>query len=232
MLGARAQLVGMTTRLSNHIRVCSRPSACCPEPGVACHSTGASRSCSPTGPNWTNRSAHADRMAATAPADRRLRQSSTPAGEVEPHLPSPDGRARDRSTVCAGLCQHGRGPGTLRPITICRRASRANAKTISVGRDRPQRQNIEMRRQTGSHADVRSGGGVDDAGQTGFRPEGLGPGDCQAIRRWQGARGACPKTRGDPAQHVAVGGAIPLVRATGGRLRIPSPGSIRASSRM
>ena len=64
------------------------------------------------------------------------------------------------------------------------------------------------------------------------RPKGLGPGDCQALRRWQGARGACPKTRRDPAQHVAVGGTLPLAGAAGGGLTTPSLGSIRASPRM
>ena len=42
--------------------------------------------------------------------------------------------------------QHDRRSGTLRPVPIGRRASRANGKAISVGRDRPQRQNIKMRR--------------------------------------------------------------------------------------
>ena len=65
-----------------------------------------------------------------------------------------------------------------------------------------------------------------------FRPEGLGTGDCQAVRCWQGARRARPETRCDHAQHLAFGGAVQLARATSSRLRIPSPGSIRGSFRM
>jgi transposase len=62
------------------------------------------------------RSAHARGLATVAPADRRLRQSGTRAGEVEPPVPSPDGRTRDRRVVCPRLCQHGRGSRTFRQV--------------------------------------------------------------------------------------------------------------------
>ena len=52
LLGARAQLVGMTTRLSNHIGACSRRSACCLERCAGCRSTDASRRCLPTEMTW------------------------------------------------------------------------------------------------------------------------------------------------------------------------------------
>jgi transposase len=54
----------------------------------------------------------------------------------------------------------------------------------------------------------------------------------RAIGRRQGARGACPETLCDHAQHLAFGRAIPLVRAAYRRLTRPSQGSIRALVRM
>jgi transposase len=41
LLGARAQLVGMTTRYRSRFAACSRPSVCCLAPCEACHSIGA-----------------------------------------------------------------------------------------------------------------------------------------------------------------------------------------------
>lgn len=52
LLGARAQLVGMTTRLRTISAVGSRPSGCCRVRCVACRSTGGSRACSPIVTMW------------------------------------------------------------------------------------------------------------------------------------------------------------------------------------
>ena len=50
LLGARTQLVGMTTRLSNHIRGYSRPSAFCQARSGDCHSIGRLKFCCSTTP--------------------------------------------------------------------------------------------------------------------------------------------------------------------------------------
>jgi transposase len=155
LLGARLQLVGMTTRLSNHIRGVLKTFGLLPGPmrglpfdrrveALLADRDDVAPIIRPMLAAW----------ATAAPADRHLRQSGTETGEVEPRVPPPNGRAWDRRALCARLCQHDRRSDTLRPVTIRRCTPRANTKTISVGRDRPQRQNIEMRRHACPDADV------------------------------------------------------------------------------
>src|SRR4051794_26431628 len=51
--------------------------------------------------------------------------------------------------------------------------------------------------------------------------KGLGGGHFEALRHGQSPRGACPQIVGDPAQHLAVRRAVPLVRA--GREHLSKP---------
>jgi len=118
LLGARAPLVGMTTRLSNHVRGVLKTFGLLP---------GAMRG-----------------------------------------LPAVDERAGHRGLVCAGLREHGRGPGALCPITIGRRTHGLDAiaershrvmsakltGAVSVRRGRPQRPDFAVRRHAGLHAAV------------------------------------------------------------------------------
>jgi len=60
-----------------------------------------------------------------------------------------------------------------------------------------------------------------DPGQAGLTLEGLGAGDCKTLRRWQGAGGLGPQAVGDPAQHLAVRRAVSLIGAACGRLTKP-----------
>ena len=191
LLGARAQLVGMTTRLSNHIRGVLKTFGLLPGAmrglpfdrrveALLADRDDVAPIVRPMLAAWRQLR---EQIAAFDKAVRVLAKSSPTCR----HLMSVPGIG---VAVRARLCQHGRGSGALRPITIRRRAPRADAEAISVGRDRPQRQDIEVRRHARPHADVRGGGGDHDAGQAGFRPEGLGTGDCKAIGCRQGARGA------------------------------------------
>ena len=220
LLGARAQLIGMTTRLSNHIRGVLKTFGLLP---------GSMRG---------------------LPFDRRVEALLADRDDVAPIVrPMLVAWRQLRQQIAvfdkavrvlvksSPACRHLIGvPGigvlsVLAYVSMIEDPARfgrsrsvgahlgLNTKAISVGRDRPQRQDIEMRRHACPHADVRGGGGADDAGQAGFRPEGVGTGDCQAIRCRQGTRSACPETLCDHAQHLAFGRAIPLVRAAGGHLK-------------
>ena len=61
--------------------------------------------------------------------------------------------------------------------------------------------------------------------------EGLGASDRQAVGTGQGARGAGAEAVGDPAQHLAVGRAVPLVRAARRAPDQADTRSIRAARR-
>jgi transposase len=136
LLGARAQLVGMTTRLSNHIRGVLKTFGMLP---------GAKR-----GQRFDRRveSLLAERadvalivrpmlvaLAATARANCRLRQGGARAGEVQSRMPAPDERAWHSGAFRARLRQHGRGSRALPSLTIRRRTSGADAKAIPVRGD-------------------------------------------------------------------------------------------------
>jgi transposase len=115
LLGARVQLVGMTTRLSNHIRGVLKTFGLLP---------------------GSMRGAPFDRQVEALLVDRddvasiirpmlvawrQLRQQVTTFDKAErilvkssPACTPPDRRAWDRRALCARLCQHGRGSCTLR----------------------------------------------------------------------------------------------------------------------
>jgi hypothetical protein len=59
-----------------------------------------------------------------------------------------------RPTISARLCEHRRRSVAFCPITIGRRAPWAHATTISIGRGRSKRPDIQVRRHPDSNADV------------------------------------------------------------------------------
>ena len=144
--GARAQLVGMTTRLSNHLRGVLKTFGMLP---------GAMRGLpfdrrveellADRGRPGADCPAHADSLAAAARADCRVRQGGACTGKEGPNLPPADERARHRRPVRAGLREHGRGPGALCPVTAGRRAHGADAQAASVRRGGPERQDLAVR---------------------------------------------------------------------------------------
>ena len=88
LLGARTQLTGMTTRLSNHIRGVLKTFGLLP---------GRRRADCP---------ADARCLAATAGADRCFRQGDPRTGEVELRVPASHERAGHRRAVRTRVCQH------------------------------------------------------------------------------------------------------------------------------
>jgi transposase len=139
LLGARAQLVGMTTRLSNHIRGLLKTFGLLP---------GAMRGL-PFDRRVEALIADRDDLAPIArpmlAAWRQLReQIATFDKEVralakkDPACRLLDERARHRGRLRAGACQHYRGSGALCPVPIGRRAHGADTATVSVGRGRSQ----------------------------------------------------------------------------------------------
>ena len=186
LLGARAQLVGMTTRLSNHIRGVLKTFGMLPGAGRGLpFDRRVEILLADRAELGTDRSAHADRMAATSPADRRPRQIVRLLVKSSPICRSPDACPGSEYCLCLPMSAWSRVRRS-RPVTIRRRASRADeTKTISGqrGRSTAAAEYRSAATRWPAHY-VRGGGGVDDAGQTGFRPEGLVPGDCQTVRRW------------------------------------------------
>src|SRR3954451_13616138 len=87
LLGARAQLVGMTTRLSTTSGACSRRSGCCRAQCEGFHLTGGSRSCWPTaticrrlsGPCWQPGGSCASRLPRSTRRCARWRRRIRPA---------------------------------------------------------------------------------------------------------------------------------------------------------
>ena len=200
---------------------------------MACRSTGASRPCSPTGPKW-HRS-----FGPCSTAWRQLRQQIATFDKAVRVL-----------VKSSPTCRHLMGVPGIGVLSVLAYVSMVE-DPARFGRSRSVGAHLGLTPKQYQSGEIDRSGRISKCGDTlartlmyeaavvlmtrvkrAFRPEGLGTGDCQAIRCWQGARSAGPETRRDPAQHLAVGGAIPLVRAAGGRLRIPSPRSIRASPRM
>ena len=156
LLGARAQLVGMTTRLSNHIRGVLKTFGLLP---------GAMR-----GMRFDRRvevliSDRPDVAPIVQPmlsAWRELRKQIDAFDKAihvlvmpQPDLPAAHERTRYRRAVGAGVCQHDRGAAALPTIAVNRSTPRANASQVPVWRDRPQRAHITMRRRTCENAPVR-----------------------------------------------------------------------------
>jgi transposase len=132
LLGARAQLVGMTTRLSNHIRGVLKTFGMLP---------GAMRG-APFDKRVEVLLADRDEVAVVVrpmlTAWRQLREQiavfdkAVRAGKERPDVPTSDERTRYRGRHCAGLCEYCRRSSPLRPIEICRCTHRADTKAISV----------------------------------------------------------------------------------------------------
>ena len=200
ILGARTQLVGMTTRLSNHIRGVLKTFGLLPgamrglpfDRKVEVLLEGRFR-------RRADCQAHAGRLATTARTDRGFRQGDPRHGANECGVSPSDECAWRRRNISARLCEHRRRSVAFRPITIGRRAPWAHATTISIGRGRSKRQDIQMRRHPYSNADVRGCRGDPDQGQKGLRFEGLGCCDRKAIGAGQGTSCAGQKALGYPS---------------------------------
>ena len=155
ILGARTQLVGMTTRLSNHIRGVLKTFDLLP---------GAMRGLPFDRKVEVLLEARSDVAPIVRPmlvAWRQLRVRSRlsirrSAQWCEWWAISPaDERAWHWRAVGARLCQHRRRSVTFFPVTIGRRAPRAYATPISIGRSRSERPDIAVWRHPRSNADVR-----------------------------------------------------------------------------
>jgi hypothetical protein len=154
LLGARAQLVGMTTRLSNHIRGALKTFGMLPD---------------------AMRGLPFDRRVEALLADRddlaaivrpvlmpwRLPREqiavfdkAVRVDEEELDVPTFDERSRYRDRHCAGLREYRRGPGPLCPIAVGRRPHGADIKTVPVRQSRPQRKDFAMWRHACPQVDV------------------------------------------------------------------------------
>ena len=154
LLGARAQLVGMTTRLSNHIRGVLKTFGMLPS---AMRGLPFDRRVEEL---LADRDDLAPIVRPMLAAWRQLREQiiafegRARVGESEPDLPPADERAWHRGSVRAGLREHGRGPGPLCPIAVGGRAHGTDAQAVPIRRGRSQQQDLEMRRHAGPHAAV------------------------------------------------------------------------------
>lgn len=151
LLGARAQLVGMTTRLSNNIRGVLKTFGLLP---------GAMR-----GMPFDRRveallADHSDVAPIVQPmlvAWRQLREQIAVFDKAVRALVKASPVCKLLMSVPGiGAClrEHRRGSSSVSPITVRWCTLRADTPTISVGRDRSQRQNITVRRYAHPHAAV------------------------------------------------------------------------------
>ena len=137
-------------RVSN-LLVAEHPDLC-----AACRSTDVSKSCSPTATIWYRLSSPmlaAWRAAARADCQPSTRRSG--------HWLEQDPTCRLLMSVpgigvvsVLAYVSTVEDPARFAPIAISRRAHGADAQAVSVGRDRPQRQDLAVWRHARPHADV------------------------------------------------------------------------------
>ena len=163
LIGARSQLLGMATDLSNQIRGLMKTFGLVVPKGKGACSTGMSAPSHRRGCGRGDRDAFAAGLAHGARPDRRARPSSHRGHTRERHLPAVDDHAwrwlRHRGLVCGG----GREPGELRPFARRWRLGRSHAAALLVGRHRLRGPYLTAVRQLPAGSFVQGGDGPADA---------------------------------------------------------------------
>lgn len=144
LLGARAQLVQMTTRLSNHNGGYSKRSVFCRAQCGACHSIVESKLYSKddrTSHRWFNQCS----LATTPGSNSSVRSGCPRHRQGESDLQIADDSAGDWRTYGTRLCQHGRISRSVQTVESRRCILWSDAATMSVRPDRSQRGHVAAR---------------------------------------------------------------------------------------
>jgi transposase len=145
LLGARAQLVGMTTRLSNMIRGVLKTFGLLAGAGRGLRFDRKVEALLDGSPELEQIvRPFARRLAATARADCHVRQGSTAAGPSRPDLSSADDRTGDWGALLPGLRHNNWRARPLRSLSSRGCPPRADPAALSVGRDRPKRAHLQV----------------------------------------------------------------------------------------
>ena len=134
-------------------------------------------------------------------------------------MPAPDDGPRGRPGGGADLSRHCRRAVALSKVQGGRGGIRTDARPASIGRKRPTRRDITLRRRDDAGDALRSGPDHADPNQQMVMAQGLGDEDRQAPRHEEGDRSAGASLGRDHAPHM------------GGRHRIPLDSGSRSSMR-